>query len=138
MIVAFKTVKYKCKEGRFFPYNDWRDRFFVPPSIILVWFFINLKISGNMVSYLSGLVAIAGGILIASQDKFLIVLGSFCYMIYYLLDYVDGGVSRFNGTSGIGGQYVDWLMHTVSSLGIFIGLFLVGSFLMIHIIHQRN
>ena len=121
---SFKEVKAKCIEGRFFPYDDWRDKIFVPPSIILVWFFVNLRISGNIVSYLSGLVAIIGGCLIASQNKVFILIGTFCYMLYYLLDYVDGGVSRFNGSSGIGGQYIDWLMHTVSSLGIFIGIFI--------------
>jgi hypothetical protein len=122
--ISYKEVKEKCTKDRFFPYDDWRDKLFVPPSIFLVWVFVKFKVSGNSVSLLSGFVAIIGGILIASQNNIYILFGSFSYMLYYLLDYVDGGVARFNGSSGIGGQYIDWLMHTVSSLGIFIGIFI--------------
>ncbi len=122
--ISYKDVKSKCTKDRFFPYDDWRDRLFVPPSIFLVWIFVRFKVSGNAVSFLSGFVAILGGILISMENKVFIFIGSFAYILYYLLDYVDGGVARFNGSSGIGGQYIDWLMHTVSSLGIFIGIFI--------------
>lgn len=124
--VSLKEVRNKCSEGRFFSYDEWRDKFFVPPSIYLIWVFVRLRLSGNFVSYLSGFVTIIGGAMLASLDDRLVLVGSFSYMVYYLLDYVDGGVSRFNGTSGIGGQYIDWLMHTISSLSIFLGIFIGG------------
>ena len=120
---SFKEVKAKCIEGRFFPYDNWRDKIFVPPSIFLIWIFVRLKWSGNSVSYLSGFFAIIGGILLATQNKTLIFIGSFGYAIFYLFDYVDGGVSRFNKSSGISGQYIDWLMHSISSIAIFSGIF---------------
>lgn len=59
----------------------------------------------------------------ASGDPAYVVVGSFGYMAFYLLDYVDGGVARFRGKSGIGGQYMDWIMHVVSAVGIAGGLF---------------
>jgi hypothetical protein len=126
--VSYKQVKQKCIEGRFFGYVDFHDRIFAPPSIFLVWIFVNLGFSGNAVSILSGIVAVVGGILMASSNSTLIIIGSFGYMLYYLLDYVDGGVARYQGRSGIGGQYVDWTMHAVSSVGIQSGLF-AGSLL---------
>jgi hypothetical protein len=121
--ISFSEVKEKCAEGRFFSYDNWRDKLFVPPSIFLVWFFLRIGWSGNAVSLLSGAFALAGGVMIASPDPLMIVIGSFGYMIFYLLDYVDGGVARMRVQSGIGGQYIDWIMHVVSAIGIFGGLF---------------
>lgn len=125
-MIQYKVVKEKCIAERFFPYDDWRDKVFVPPSIYLTWLFVNLRISANIVSLLSGLFAIAGGIMLTSENKYIALIGSFGYMIYYLLDYVDGGVARYNGNIGVGGQYIDWLMHVVSSISIFTGLFIVA------------
>lgn len=123
-MIKLSEVKNKCSEGRFFSYDDWRDKIFVPPSIILVWIFVNLKISGNSVSILSGLLAIVCGVLISSTNSYLILIGSFGYMIFYLLDYVDGGVARYNDKDGIGGQYVDWIMHVIVSIGMTTGIFI--------------
>ena len=123
-MIKYKDVKNKCSEGRFFSYDDWRDKLFVPPSIFLVWFFLNIGVSGNSVSILSGLFAILCGVLISYSDPLLILIGSFGYVIFYLLDYVDGGVARYNGKSGIGGQYVDWVMHVVVTVGITSGIFI--------------
>jgi len=124
-MISYKTVKEKCVAERFLPYDDWRDKIFVPPSIFLTWLFVNLGVSANIVSLISGLFAIMGGIMITSANNYIALIGSFGYMIYYLLDYVDGGVARFNGNIGVGGQYIDWLMHVISSISIFTGIFIV-------------
>ena len=119
---TISEVKKRCKEGRFFPYSDWFDRIFVPPSIILVWICINLKISANFVSWISALFAIAAAILISNQNPINILIGTSLYLFYYLLDYVDGAVARFNKTSGVSGQYMDWIMHVISSVAIMCGI----------------
>lgn len=123
-MINLDDVKHKCTEGRFFPYNNWRDKLFVPPSVFLVWIFVNLGWSGNFVSLLSGVVAIFGGMLIATNDKILILFGACSYMLYYLLDYVDGGVARYKNEGGIEGQYIDWIMHSVSAISISMGIFI--------------
>ena len=83
-----------------FSYDDWRDKIFVPPSIFLTWLFVNLRISANIVS-ISGVFAVTGGIMLTSENKYIALIGSFGYMVYYLLDYVDGGVARYNGNIGV-------------------------------------
>ncbi len=125
--VTLEQVRTRCSEGRFYAYGSWRDRLFVPPSILLVWVFVRLGWTGNAVSFLSGAFALLGACLLAFGDPVGMVVGAFGYMVFYLLDYVDGGVARFRGEAGIGGQYVDWVMHAVSSVGIASGLF-VGAF----------
>jgi len=124
-MVSFKEVKNKCISERFFPYDNWRDKIFVPPSILLVWVFINTGASANFVSFLSGVIAIIGSIMMTSENPQIAFFGSFGYIIYYLLDYVDGGVARLRGNIGVGGQYIDWLMHVVSSISVFLALFIV-------------
>ena len=41
---------------------------------------------------ISGVFAVTGGIMLTSENKYIALIGSFGYMVYYLLDYVDGGV----------------------------------------------
>jgi len=123
-MISLIDVKHKCMEGRFFPYDDWRDKLFVPPAVFLVWVFVNLGWSGNSVSWLSGIVTILGGMLIATNNKILILFGASSYMFYYLLDYVDGGVARYRKEEGIAGQYIDWIMHSVSAISISTGIFI--------------
>jgi phosphatidylglycerophosphate synthase len=120
--LTYQEVRVTCNLGRFFSYDNWRDRLFVPPAIFLVWIFYRLRMSGNLVSYLSGFAALLGGMLLAANDSSLILIGSFGYMLFYFLDYVDGGVARLNKKSGIGGQYVDWVMHVLASVGTACGL----------------
>ena len=121
--LSFAEVLNKCAEGRFFSYDNWRDRIFVPPSVLLVWIFLRLGWSGSAVSFLSGAVGLVGGVLLASSDPAIVVIGSFGYMLFYFLDYVDGSVARMQGRAAIGGQYIDWTMHVVCSVGVAVGLF---------------
>ena len=79
-MIQYKVVKEKCIAERFFPYDDWRDKVFVPPSIFLTWLFVNLRISANIVSLISGLFAIAGGIMLTSENKYIALIGSFGYL----------------------------------------------------------
>jgi phosphatidylglycerophosphate synthase len=120
--VTLQEVRNRCAEGRFFSYEGLNDRVWAPISVFFVWVFVRLGWSGNAVSILSGLIAMSGGVMMASNDSLIVFLGSFGYVIFFLLDYVDGGVARFNGKSGIGGQYVDWAMHVVSAVGYFSGI----------------
>jgi phosphatidylglycerophosphate synthase len=120
--VTFESVRQRCVDGRFFPYDSWHDRIFVPPAMILTWMFIRLRVSGNAVSWISGFFVIAGACGMTLSDPYMVVLGSFGYLVFYLLDYVDGAVSRYNGTAGLSGQYLDWIIHIIASVATMTGL----------------
>ena len=119
---SLKEVKIRCTEGRFFSYSDWFDKIFIPLSMYFVWLFVNLRISANIISWISAFFAIVAAILISCQNPIYIIIGSFFYLIYYLFDYIDGAVARFNRTSGVSGQYIDWIMHVISSSAIMSGI----------------
>ena len=121
-IVTYDSVRQRCVEGRFFPYDSWHDRIFVPTAILLTWMFVRFGVSGNAVSWISGFFVIIGACGLALSDPYMVVLGSFGYLVFYLLDYVDGAVSRYNGTAGMSGQYLDWLIHIIASVATMTGL----------------
>ena len=127
MRISLKDVKRKSAEGRFFKYDSFNDKLFVPVAVVFMWLFANMGFSGNTVTWISGYFSILGGILLASDNGILIFLGSFSYVMFYLLDYTDGGVARLRKESGIEGQYVDWIMHLISTTAISTGIF-IGAF----------
>ena len=121
-------IKYKkeIKEAidlRFYKYEDFRDKTFLILAKPLAYFFYKLGIDANTISLTSGLVAIIGGLLLTSQNRTIIFIGSLCFPIYYLLDYVDGIVARLNKKSSTGGQYLDLIMHQVVEISISFGIF---------------
>lgn len=121
-MLTLDEIRLKCRDGRFFEYSGYHDRFFVPIAIYVIWISLRLKLSGNQISWISGLVALMGAIMLTSENKLVIFFGSFGYLIWYLLDYVDGAVSRINGLGSVSGQFIDWMMHVFSHVGIITGI----------------
>lgn len=122
MSYSLKEVKNKSIEDRFFEYDSWQDCLFVPPAMYVTWFCLKLGISGNLVSWLSGFVAVIGGYLLTYDNNFVVLIGSFGYILWYFLDYVDGAVARFNQKGSVAGQYIDWIMHVISHVAIVSGI----------------
>ena len=122
MRISLNEVKTICSKNRFFAYSGFHDRLFVPISIYFIWLSLRLGLSGNTVSWVSGFVAAIGGVMLAANDPLIILIGSFGYIIWYLLDYVDGGVARIEGKGGMSGQYIDWIMHVISHTAIVSGI----------------
>lgn len=122
MTVTIDEIKKKCSDERYFAYDSLQDRLFVPVAMYLVWLFVRIGVSGNAVSWLSAFVAVLGAFLLTSSDSLVILIGSFGYILWCLLDYVDGVVARFNGKGGVAGQYVDWIMHVIAHIAIIAGI----------------
>ena len=56
-MLTLDEIRLKCSDGRFFEYSGFHDRFFVPIAIYVIWISLRLKLSGNQISWISGLVA---------------------------------------------------------------------------------
>ncbi|MCH8012526.1 MAG: CDP-alcohol phosphatidyltransferase family protein [Candidatus Marinimicrobia bacterium] len=100
------------------------DLFF---SIYFTWLFLRLGISPNAVTVLSGIMSIIGGILLSSKSFLILILGVLFLHLYYLLDYSDGEVARYNNKVSITGHFLDWYMLFVRDAAMFIGL-AIGAF----------
>ncbi len=121
--VTFAQVRKTCIENRFFPYVSILDKIFAPPAIRLTWFFLRMGFSAFYVSWISAAFVIVGSFGLASNNHYLILAGSFGYICFFLMDYVDGGVARYSGTAGMSGQYVDWIIHIIAAVATMSGLF---------------
>ena len=122
MTVTIDEIKKKCSDERYFAYDSLQDRLFVPVAMYLVWLFVRIGVSGNAVSWLSALAAVLGAFLLTSSDSSVVLIGSFGYILWCLLDYVDGAVARFNGKGSVAGQYIDWIMHVIAHIAIIAGI----------------
>jgi phosphatidylglycerophosphate synthase len=120
--VTIDEIKKKCSDERYFAYDSLQDRLFVPAAMYLVWLFVRIGVSGNAVSWLSALVAVLGAFMLTSSNSLVVLLGSFGYILWCLLDYVDGAVARFNGKGSVAGQYIDWIMHVIAHIAIIAGI----------------
>ena len=49
---------------------------FVPPAIFMTWFFVNIGVSANIVSLISGLFAVLGGVMITSENNYIVLIGA--------------------------------------------------------------
>ena len=121
-MITLSEVREKSTKGRFFNYSWGVDSLLAQVSIYPTWVLLNLRCDALTVSWLSGLMAIIGGVCIAMHEPLSGLIGAIFYFIYFLLDYCDGAVARFWGTSGTSGQYIDWIMHALSALAISVGL----------------
>lgn len=122
LMIFIRDVKSKCFEGRFYEYTNPVDRCFAHVSIYLVWVFVNCGVSAGAVSWLSAAALLVGSSLVAYGDPNYVFIGSFGYIIFYVLDYADGSVARFNNKGSVSGQYLDWIMHVVFAVAFMMAI----------------
>ena len=103
-------------------HKDWRAKLFLPPALLLAWFFLNLRVSANKVSIISIFFPIIGSFFLTSQDLKIIFLGSFGILIYFVLDYSDGAIAKISKTRGPNGIFLDLLMHPIAVISTVVGI----------------
>ena len=103
-------------------WKDFLNKFYYFISIYFTWILIRLRFTANGVTILSGIIAIIGGYLISLDNRILILLGFILFHIFAILDMCDGEVARYNKSSSINGQFLDWFMHFIYSFGFVGGL----------------
>ncbi len=119
----YKKEISQARASRFYSYQDFRDKIFLLIANPLSYFFYKSGIEANSISLASGLISIIGGILLTSNNPVVIFIGSLCFPLFYLLDYVDGIVARLNNRSSVGGQYLDLIIHQIVGISISFGIF---------------
>lgn len=80
-------------------------------GIYFAWFFIVLGISANTVTFLMMVAALAGTALCIPHFLWMNILGAIFLWLFYVLDYTDGQVARWNKKSSIKGVYLEMAIH---------------------------
>ena len=94
--------------------------FYRPVSIYLTYIFLKLNFSANTITLISILVTLLGSLLIIFGGISNIVLGLFCFWLFYLLDFCDGEVARYNNANSLSGHFFELIAHYVVNILFFV------------------
>jgi len=95
---------WKRDYERFLPVSRFLFR---PVSFPVTWLAIRLGLTSEGVSWLSGIVGLAGCIFLMSEVQTSLVTGIGLLMLFNLLDCVDGGIARTMKTQNPYGRFLD-------------------------------
>jgi phosphatidylglycerophosphate synthase len=121
---TIEDLRKICQKTRVTVFKDFLSYFYQFISIYFTKFFLIIRLSGNQVTILSGIVSIIGGFLISFDNKIITLIGFSCFHLFAIFDYCDGEVARYNKKGGVEGHFLDWFMHFVTSSALMIGLFI--------------
>tara|TARA_Y100000034_G_C6853495_1_gene387490 strand:+ start:62 stop:787 length:726 start_codon:yes stop_codon:yes gene_type:complete len=79
-------------------------------------------ISANQLSFFMGVLAVIAGVLFAFGEFWYSILALFLIFFQENLDYIDGLIARYRGTSSMRGIFVDLLIHSITASLTFFGL----------------
>ena len=91
-------------------------------SIYITYPLLYTPISANQVTILHGIVYLAGCSLLITAEPLLVLIGVVVMRLAGFLDYVDGEIARYRGTSGAEGGFLDLLIDTIGRTYLFVAL----------------
>ena len=103
-------------------YHDFKTKFEMGLSIYFTWVFIRFGVSANIVTTISGIFALIGGVLFAFNNIWLLWLGILFLELYNILDFSDGEIARYHKSGSIFGWFIDWYMLFIRDAAMFTGL----------------
>ena len=85
-------------------------------SIRITWLLLHTRMSANTVTVLGILVGIAGALMLACNQFWVLVAGLVLLQLSFVIDFSDGEIARYRaqveGTAtNAGGAYADWIGH---------------------------
>ena len=104
-----KKINHRPETVDFFTSNY----IYRPISIYLTYFFLSLNISANTITILSIMSAIIGAIILLLSKVSLLPLGYFFFWFFYLLDFSDGDVARYDSSNSLTGHFLELLAHYI-------------------------
>ncbi len=91
-------------------------------SIYITKLFLYTPITPNQITLLGGVIYMGGAALFTLGSPLMIIIGGLVVRAAILLDYVDGNVARYRGTSSPEGTFLDKLSDCIPQIFLFIFL----------------
>lgn len=107
MKYSYKYVRESLPKNKSSVSSIWVKAVARPLSFPLTYLFANMGFSANFISVLSGLVSVAGCILLSVPDKTAVWAGIVCINLWIVLDCVDGNVARVTNKFSRMGEFFD-------------------------------
>lgn len=116
MVESIKELRTICQKNES---QHWYVILNRKLSIYITKLLLYTPLSANQVTLLQLLIIVLGCVFFISGQYLYSVLGALLLFLSNLLDYVDGEVARYKGTSGVAGEYLDELVHSIEYAVIF-------------------
>jgi phosphatidylglycerophosphate synthase len=98
----------------------WSTFVLRPLSIPVTWIALRLGLSANAVSWISAVIALAGGIMFGMTGFWVSLTGILLLNLFSILDCVDGNVARVRETAGPWGGWSDAVVGFIAYSAIFL------------------
>jgi hypothetical protein len=99
--------------------GNWLARRFARPTAIYgTWLAVRLGCSANQLTMAALAASLASASAIGCGTRVGFVAGAGLGLLAFWLDRVDGQVARWRGTAGLGGVYLDYLMHHAATMAL--------------------
>ncbi len=91
------------------PYTAFKSTFYIETSVLIVYFAQFTRITPNHLTFVYIIFGLVGGLFLASDNNFLIILSLFLFFIKGSFDWADGLLARIkNQTSNLGNLLDHW------------------------------
>jgi phosphatidylglycerophosphate synthase len=110
-----RTYYGQLKEQKEAPYFLYRY-VYRPLSFPVSAVAIRLGASADAMTALNLVVLILAIVALAWGSSSAVLLGAWLYFVYFVMDFADGNVARYHGTSSYFGKLIDGMVDTVSFL----------------------
>ena len=121
-VPPISELRQICQSCKFARDKRWWRILWRKISIYITWVLLHTRITANQISAITILLAILSTIMLAFTSPLIALCGPLIYVIYVLLDKVDGEIARYSKRFSIVGVYLDELGHNLSEAGMFVGL----------------
>jgi|TARA_B100000787_G_scaffold19947_1_gene13706 hypothetical protein len=93
-----------------------------PISIYITYIFLKLSISANFVTLLSILITFLGSFFLLNGGMVNLTIGFFCFWLFYLLDFCDGEIARYNNANSLTGHFFELIAHYIVNILFFLSI----------------
>lgn len=88
-------------------------------SIYVTRLFLITSITSNQVTLISCFIGVLGGFFLSLGRDWYYLIGALLYVLFIILDLVDGEIARYRRTMGMKGDYLDYLVHFFIAASLF-------------------
>lgn len=80
-------------------------------SIRITWLLLHTPLRANQVTVAGIVIGLLGAALAAWNDAWAMLAGVVALQLSFVMDFSDGEMARYQGSSDAGGAYLDWIGH---------------------------